>query len=269
MKRAIIFPIFLTIFSGLFAQTPQRIVSLAPSLTKSLYYLDAADLVTGHTTYCHIAKDDDKEIVASAVSVNIEKVITLRPDLVLATTITNPETIEILKRAGIRTEVFPTARSFEELCEQFAQLGAMVGRKEVAEEVLFETRQIVEETRQAFKDQESLKFFFQIGARPLFSVLDNTFMDDYITFAGGRNIASGLSTGTLSREFVLVNNPDVIIIATMGIVGEEEMQIWEKYPTLSAVKSGRVFFVESDMACTPNPPDFAKTMQIIRQKLIK
>ncbi|ASB49574.1 ABC transporter substrate-binding protein [Alkalitalea saponilacus] len=269
MKKTTILSIFVLIFSGLLAQTPQRIVSLAPSLTKSLYYLEAADLVIGHTTYCHIAKDDDKEIVASAVSVNVEKVVTLRPDLVLATTITNPETIEIIKRAGIRTEIFPTASSFDEICEQFAQLGEMIGKSDVAEKVISESRQIVEETRQAFKGHESLKFFFQIGARPLFSVLDNTFMDDYITYSGGRNIASGLNTGTLSREFVLVNNPDVIIIATMGIVGEEEMQIWEKYPTLSAVKSGRVFFVESDMACTPNPPDFAKTMQIIRQKLIE
>src|SRR5690554_1722786 len=91
------------------AQKPAvRIVSLAPSLTKSIYYMGAAGQLVGRTSYCFIADADDKEVVASAVSVNIEKVLTLKPDLVLATGITNPETIALLQRAGIRTKVFQT-----------------------------------------------------------------------------------------------------------------------------------------------------------------
>src|SRR5690554_7340835 len=82
------------------AQKPAaRIVSLAPSLTKSIYYMGAAGQLVGRTSYCFIADADDKEVVASAVSVNIEKVLTLKPDLVLATGITNPETIALLQRA--------------------------------------------------------------------------------------------------------------------------------------------------------------------------
>lgn len=247
--------------------SPTRIVSLAPSLTKSLYYLGAEEKLIGHTNYCFIANADNKQVVASAVKVNIEKVITLRPDLVLASTITDPETINLLKKAGIRTEVFPTPKSFHEICIQFEHLGAIVGKTEKASEIVADVRQKVDIIKATYTKEIKSDFFFQIGAKPLFTVLENTFMNDYITFSGGQNIAAGLKVGTLNREFVLMKNPDVIIIVNMGIVGDEEKKVWENYPQLSAVKNKKIFFIESDMASTPNPPDFLKTMEAIKSKL--
>ena len=109
--------------------------------------------------------------------------------------------------------------------------------------------------------------FRSIGANPLFTVLENTFMDDFITFFGGRNIATGLRRGTLNREFVLQSNPDVIIIMEMGIAGEQEKKIWENYPFLNAVKNNRIFFIDADIASSANPPDFLKTLEAIAKHL--
>lgn len=246
---------------------PMRIVSLAPSLTKSIYYLGGADQLVGRTSYCHIAEKDNKEVVATAISVNVEKVITLKPDLVVASAITNPETLEIIRRAGIPTKVITTAPNFDVLCTQFMELGDLIGRSATADSIVQHTRREVEQIKRSYDQKAPQKFFFQIGAKPLFTVLDNTFMADYITFSGGENISSGLTKGTLNREFVLVKNPDVIIIVNMGIVGEEEKETWELYPHLNAVKNNKVFFIESDMASTPNPPDFLKTMKAIQKAL--
>jgi len=221
----------------------------------------------GHTNYCHIALDDNKEIVASAVTVNLEKVITLRPDLVVTTAMTNPETIEMLRRAGIKTEVFQTPRSFEEICMQFETLGHITGTSETAGAIIKEVTRRVNEIKASHHYNTAPAFFFQIGSKPLFTVLENTFMDDYITFSGGKNIADGFTRGTINREFVLMKNPDVIIIVNMGISGEEEKKIWESYPFLNAVKNKKIFFVESDMASTPNPPDFLSTLESIRKRL--
>ncbi len=248
-------------------KAPQRIVSLAPSLTKSIYYLGGEDQLVGRTSFCHIAEKDNKEVVATAISVNVEKVITLKPDLVVASAMTNPETLEIIRRAGIPTEVISTAPNFEVLCTQFQELGDLIGRSATADSIVQHTRREVDLIKQSYQNQPRQKFFFQIGAKPLFTVLDNTFMADYITFSGGENIASGLTKGTLNREFVLVKNPDVIIIVNMGIVGEEEKKTWELYPHLKAVKNDKVFFIESDMASTPNPPDFLNTMKAIQKAL--
>lgn len=246
---------------------PRRIVSLAPSLTKSIYYLGAANQLVGCTSYCYMAEKDNKEVVATAISVNIEKVITLKPDLVVASAITNPETLELIRRAGIPTKVISTPQNFQILCTQFLELGALIGRSAAADSIVQHTKREVARIKQSYQNQTPKQFFFQIGAKPLFTVLDNTFMADYITFSGGKNIASGLTKGTLNREFVLVKNPDVIIIVNMGIVGEEEKKTWELYPHLNAVKNNKVFFIESDMASTPNPPDFLNTMKAIQKAL--
>ena len=262
------FLLLLLISASCLAQTvPARIISLAPSLTKSLYYLGAEDLIVGHTNYCHIAKDDNKEIVASAISVNLEKVIALGPDLVVTTAMTNPETIEMFRRAGIETKVFQTPLSFDEICMQFAILGNITGTSKTASKIIKDVTKRVNEIKVSHNYNTTPAFFFQIGSKPLFTVLENTFMDDYITFSGGKNIAAGFTRGTINREFVLMKNPDVIIIVNMGIIGEEEKKIWESYPFLNAVKNQKIFFVESDMASTPNPPDFLSTLESIRKQL--
>ena len=259
---------FLFVFAiSLIAQTPKRIVSLAPSLTKSLYYLGAADALVGHTIYCNIAKDDGKEIVASAIQVNVEKVITLQPDLVLVHSITRSQTIDLLKKAGLRVEIFNTPRSYDEVCSQFVELGKIVGKEEVAQSIVDETTQQVDSIRNTYKKEPLRKMLLQIGAKPLFTVLDNTYMADFITFSGGVNISTGLTSGTITREFVLTKNPYVIIVVDMGIAGEDEIKVWQSYPDLSAVKKEKIFFIESDMASTPNPPDFLMTMRALRENL--
>lgn len=249
------------------AAMPARIISLAPSLTRSIYYLGAEESLIGHTTFCHIAAGSNKEVVASAVTVNVEKVITLQPDLAVTTAMTNPETIEMIRKAGIRTEVFETPVSFDAICTQFERLGRLTGKAATARAINQEVREKVDAIKATHRYKTPPSFFFQIGASPLFTVLENTFMNDYITFSGGRNIAAGFRRGTISREYVLTSNPDVIIIVNMGITGDEEKKIWERYPFLNAVRNQRIFFIESDMASTPNPPDFLKTLQAIRENL--
>jgi len=125
-----------------FAQTPyKRIVSLAPSLTQSLYYLDAQDNLVGCTSYCMAAKEDKKEIVASAVKANLEKVIALKADLVLVSGFTDPQDIETLRKFGIKVEVFQSPKSFQEICGQFIRLGKLIGKEERARRIVLESEQ--------------------------------------------------------------------------------------------------------------------------------
>lgn len=254
-------------FLGFGRSEPQRIVSLAPSITRSLFYLGAEDRLVGVTSFCHIAHNSGATIVGSAMTVNLEKIITLRPNLVLTTAMTNPETIQMLNNAGITTKVLQTPRSFNEVCDQFEYLGRLVGRGAQASEINSKTKKRVAEIQRSNRYNSRPDFFFQIGANPLFTVLENTFMDDFITFFGGRNIATGLRRGTLNREFVLQSNPDVIIIMEMGIAGEQEKKIWENYPFLNAVKNNRIFFIDADIASSANPPDFLKTLEAIAKHL--
>ncbi len=264
MNKKRLFPLLLLLMLsvGLYAQKHyKRIVSLAPSLTESIYYLDAQAKLIGCTSYCTSAKADNKEIVASAVKPNIEKIVKLKPDLVLVSGLTDPKDIATLKKFGIAVEIFQTPKSFDEICSQFVAMGVLVGKEQYAQKVVKENKEKVDKIKKQLKWNFTPKMFFQIGADPIFAVLSNTFMDDYITLLGGKNIAASLKHGTVGREFVMTQNPDYIFIATMGIVGEDEKIVWSKYSNLSAAKNNRIFIIPSEIACQPTPITFVKTME--------
>jgi len=253
-----------------FAQTPyKRIVSLAPSLTQSLYYLDAQDNLVGCTSYCMAAKEDKKEIVASAVKANLEKVIALKADLVLVSGFTDPQDIETLRKFGIKVEVFQSPKSFQEICGQFIRLGKLIGKEERARRIVLESEQKIKNISSRIKWEKKPRMFFQIGANPLFSVLPNTFMDDYMNFLGAENIAKTLKRGSVSREFVIAQNPDYIFIVTMGIVGKEEKDTWGRYSQLMASRKKQIHIIESDIACQPTPITFAQTMEVLEKIIDK
>ena len=240
-----------------------RIVSLAPSVTTNIYFLEAQKKLVGCTSYCVQAVANHKEIVASAVKVNIEKVVSLKPDIVISTTMTDPETVEMLRRFNIEVELFPTAKSFGELCSQTIRLGKLIGAEEKAGEIVTQCKAKVKTLSAMNPGKNKSRIFFQIGAKPLFTVIPDTYMNDFITLAGGTNIVSNTKTGIIGRESVVASNPDVIFIATMGIVGDEEKRVWESYAGLNATKNKKIFIIDSEEACTPTPVTFVHTLENI------
>ncbi len=254
---------------GVFAQIPQRIISLAPSLTKELVLLGLEDRIIGITNYCFIPNKENYQIVASAVDVNLEKVITLKPDLVLATSLSKPESLEILKNAGVRVEYLKLPTSFAEINSQFIDIGKMCGVEKEAQTIIEKQEEIVEQLMDQVEDDYSPRIFFEIGTNPLWCVIPHTFMNDFISMAGAQNIAHDLDNGAISRESVLIRDPEVIIVATMGNVGQEEVQLWHNYSHISAVKNNQILVVDSDLACSPTPVHFVETLRTIIHFLYK
>jgi len=199
-KKLITVVFLLLLTQVIIGQEYKRIVSLAPSLTQSIYHLNSQDKLIGCTSYCEVAKDDNKEIVASAIKVNLEALLKLNPDLVIATTITNPETIEYIQKFGIKTEIFPTPKTFSEVCDEFKRIGKLTGKEGLALAITRNTEKIVDSLKNIVDIKNQPKVFFQIGANPIFTVLPNTFMDDYINFIGGKNISSDLNKGTITEN---------------------------------------------------------------------
>lgn len=139
----------------------------------------------------------------------------------------------------------------------------LTGKADKANTLVEESKQTVQKIANKNNRPAGTKIFFQVGANPLFAVTPNTFMDDYITLLGAENIAKGLTQGSVTREFVIANNPDYIFIATMGTVGEEELKLWNKYASLTASRKKQIFIIDSDIACQPSPITFAQTMEIM------
>ena len=239
-----------------FSQPYNRIISLSRVITQDIYLLGANDKLVGCTSYCDMALKDNKEMVATAIDVNIEKVMLLKPDLVITTTLTKQETIETLKKVGIKVIAFPVTKSYKDICDNFLQIADFTGKKQLAEQIIKKQEVRLDSLRSTIPKNQKPKIFLEIGTKPIFTVIPNTFMNDYITFIGGINIASDLTRGTITRESVLLRNPDVIIIVTMGILGEEEKSNWSANNDLNATKNKKIFIIDSDKACSPTPVTF-------------
>ncbi|MFH1507560.1 MAG: ABC transporter substrate-binding protein [Candidatus Omnitrophota bacterium] len=243
---------------------PSRIISFGPALTEGLYLLGAQDKLVGCTIYCQKPPEvKNKEKVGTAIEVNLEKIVSLKPDLVLAISLTSPKVKEKLKNLGIKAITFSTPKDFNDICKHFLELGKLVGKVKEAEKIVKSAENKADSIKEKVKNLHHPKVLIQVGARPLFVANGDYFVNDYIEFAGGINIAKGAREGIYSREQALKANPDVIIIVTMGIVGEEEREIWEKYKTLNATKNDRIFIVDSYKFCNPTPVSFVETLEEI------
>lgn len=245
-----------------------RIVSLAPSITKELESLNMTENIVGATSYCDISKKNKELIVGTATEVNIEKILLLNPDIVIALGLTKQTTINTLKNNGIAVHFIKKIQSFDDICNQAIELGKLVGKADLALSIVNRSRQKVDSMQSLIPSRHNkLKVFFQIGAKPIFTVIPNTFMNDYIIFSGCENLAADMKRGTITRESVLRRNPDVIFIVTMGIVGGEEVKTWESYTELNAVKRKKIFIIDSNIACTPTVLSFTETLEQIIKKI--
>ncbi|MBU1044806.1 MAG: ABC transporter substrate-binding protein [Candidatus Omnitrophica bacterium] len=243
---------------------PQRIVSLGSYLTEGLFLLGVGDDIVGVTTYCNRPEQAKlKEKAGSIVEVNIEKVLSLKPDLILTTPLTNAKAKSKLKQMGLNVVDFEQVKDFSQICEQFIKLGKTVNKSDKAKQIVEQAQVKVKALQQSISDKPLQKVFVQVGTKPLFTMNNEFFVNDMIKLAGGINIAENAPTGIYSREKVVELNPDIIIIASMGIAAEDEKQIWNRYTTITAVKNKRIYCIDPDIICNPIPDNFVSTLKMI------
>jgi len=260
-KRVFILTTLLVVQMIVQAQQAKRIVSLVPWVTKSLYLMGEQSRLVGCTSFCPVEASDHIPVVANAMSVNIEKTFTLKPDVVIASSLNKPETIENLKKLGIKVVMQPYPQSFDEICTYFVQIGDLVGQGAKARQIVDQQKVRLAKLKAGIPSGKIPNVFIQIGAKPLFCAVPGTFMEDFIRFSGGKNIASELTLGSVTREYVLKQNPDVIFIVTMGIVAQEEKDTWLSYQSLSASKSKKIFILDADKTCSPTPILFVDALE--------
>lgn len=263
LNKGIVIVLVLFLCFSAYAQDnyPKRIISLSPKVTEELYLLGVEDRLIGCTVYCQNPPEaEQKEKVGTVIEFNLEKVVALEPDLVIATSLAKPEAKEKLKKLGIRVITFPAANSFDHMCDQFLELGRIVGKEKKAKDFVTKAKDKTAVIGRKVGSLPKPKVFAQIGAKPLFAATRDYFVNDFIEFAGGLNIARDLNSGLYSREEVLKANPDVILVVTMGIAGEQEKKIWEKYDCLKAVKNRRIHILDSRKLCSPTPVSFVDTL---------
>jgi iron complex transport system substrate-binding protein len=242
--------------------TPKRIISLAPSITEALYLLDVEKSIVGVTSYCKYPKQaQQKEKIGTILTPNIEKIYSLKPDLVLATKeINRPNSILKLQELGLNVVVFDARKDFNDICNQFLQLGKILGKERKAKKIIDDAKKQLTKIQKRIANLPKVRVFWEVGAKPLVSVAKGTFADEIISLAGGINIAknSKVKYPRYSLEEVIKQDPEVIILVEMGDVTKEEINTWQKFKNMQAVKNNRIHIIEAHNVCAPTPITFVK-----------
>ena len=239
-------------------KAPTRIIPLAPSLTEIVYFLGLGEHVVGVTEFSYYPSEaTTKPKVGSYVNLNVERIISLSPELAIGTKDGNqPGVIELLEQAGIQVFIV-NPRNVKDVIETISQIGRVCGVSEKAGLVSNQLNQRLERVQSAVAGKDRPLVFLQINLRPIMTVNRNTFHHDLITLAGGRNLAQDepITYPRISREEVIRRQPDVIIISSMDRGGgfEEARQEWLQWTSIPAVKTNRVHLINSDLTDRPSP----------------
>ncbi len=237
----------------------ERVVSLAPSITESMFCIDQGHKLVGVTKYSDYP-EQAKNIpsVGSYINLNAERIVSLQPDLCLATKDGNPyQTIQQLERAGIPVFALDP-RDLPAIMYTIEKLGQLLGAVERAEQVAAGMRQELNELQDIVSRADTKpRVFFQIGISPIVSVGKDTFIHELITLAGGVNIAAAdIQYPRYSREDVLIFNPDIILINSMSNEQEliqAEITNWRDFPRIDAVRTGRIYPLDAALFNRPTP----------------
>lgn len=274
MKRLLIFLFTLLWFSPSFAQThtfkdevgrevtfpfpPKKIVSLAPNITEILFGLGLDEEVVGVSIHCNYPERAKRKVrVGSYISLDYEKIIFLKPDLIIATGAGNTkDMVERLESFGFPTYViFP--KNFNDILKSIHHLGQVVNREKEALALIEGMRQRKQKVVEQVKGLPRPRVFLQVGEAPIVSVGKGSFAHDLILLAGGENIA-GSENGAYPRlgmEEILRRAPEVILISSMNPKGDYSrvIQEWSRWKMIPAIKNGRIHLIDSDLIDRPSP----------------
>lgn len=236
----------------------RRVVSLAPSLTEILFALGAGDLTVGVTDFCdYPPAAAAKAKVGTVLAPNPEVVLTLRPDLVLATTEGNrQETVLVLERLGLPVFVV-RPEGLEGIYASIRAVGRLLGRPTRARALVEVMGSRVRWVAGQVGRRPRVRVLYVLWPDPLITAGRGSIIDALLPLAGGENVAGGMALRypRLGLEGVLRADPEVILLAGMGArpLRPEAVPGWEGWQVLRAVRAGRVRSVDGDLLHRPGP----------------
>jgi iron complex transport system substrate-binding protein len=246
------------------AQTPHRIISLAPSITEDLFALGLGGKVVGDTTYDNYppaAVNITK--VGGFSSPSIEKIVSLNPDVVFASSLENNTLLSTLSGYGIPTVVLnPT--SLTGILNDLSLIGKVSGSAGNSSALVANLTQKM--TANSISVTSHPRVLYLVWYNPIMSAGADTFEGDIIAHAGGINVAQLANVsgyGTMSKESIVALNPSVIIAnSAMNSTAVQQVKSDPALATVDAVKNGKIYILDSDIISRPGPRAFDALEQI-------
>jgi iron complex transport system substrate-binding protein len=240
---------------------PRRIVSMAPSITEVVFELGLGDRVVGVSDFCDYPPEArNKPKIGGVVNPNMEAVVALDPDLVMALpNVTHESMFRTLRQLGIKVLTLPND-TIEDLFNTIRAISEETSTQQAGAKLTDRLHAKFSEVSERVKDRPRRKVMFVVGVDPLFVAGGGTFIDELITVGGGTNIA-GESLSKYPRlgvEQVVAREPEVILYTSLNfeLTPEQEVKakaLWSAYPSIPAVREGRIYGLVADYVTLAGP----------------
>lgn len=233
-----------------------RIISLAPHATELLFAAGAGNRLVGVVKYSDYPAAALKlPLVGSYNSLDIETIVALKPDIIIAwESGNNAGNIEILKKLGIPI-FFSEPQRITDIPDTIEKLGRLANTETQASKTASQFRERYAALGKRFHNRPPVKVFYQIWNSPLMTINSKQIISDVVRQCGGTNLFANLKalTPSLNLEAVLQADPQAIIASGMGNVRPVWLDEWRSWPSLDAVQHDNLYFVPSDIINRPTP----------------
>jgi len=228
----------------------KRIVTLAPHEAESLYVVGAGDKLVGTVDYSDFPPEAKKVPRVGGYSrIDLEAVVALKPDLVLAWESGNDMTqVDKLKALGLTVYV-SQPNTIDNIAKQLERLGQLAGSEAIANATGERFRKRLDGLRTANAGKPKVRVFYQIWKTPLMTVGGPQIISDAIKICGGDNVFGHLKpmAPTVTVEAVLEADPEAIVATGMGDARPEWLHDWDPWTRMTAVKRNNLFHINPDI----------------------
>lgn len=234
----------------------RRIISLAPHITEILFAAGAGARIVGAVSYSDYPEQAARlPRVGSYNSLDIERVLALKPDLVVAWESGNSSLqLARLKALGL-TIYLSEPRAIEDIARDMERLGELAGVSSTARQAAAAFRRHLAQIEQRYSGRPVVSVFYEIWHQPLMTVNGQHLISQVIRLCGGRNVFADLAplAPVVDVEAVIRADPEAIIGSGMGEESPEWLNAWRRYPSLSAVRNDNLFFIPPDLVQRSGP----------------
>ena len=231
------------------AKPAQRIIALAPHAVENAFSAGAGEQLVGAVAFSNYPEAATKlPIVGGYKNLNIERIIELKPDLILAWGSGNSHnSYQRLKELGFTVYVNEPS-DLEDVVKSIRDIGVLSGNQETANQIADEYLTKLNSIKARYQDKQKLTTFYQVWNQPLRTINGKHVISDAMRICGGINIYHDEIplAPTINIESILEHNPSVIFASGMSDSKPEWLEDWKQWPSLQAVQQDNLFFVPPD-----------------------
>ena len=243
----------------------ERIISLAPSLTELVYAAGAGARLIGVVEYSdYPASASSLPVVGRFDGLDIERILELKPDLIVAWQSGNPKSsITQLKNLNLKVYV-AEPKNLSSIASHIEKLSVLTGTESRAQIAIQEFNSIYGELKRRYNNKSKVKIFYQLWDRPIITVGGNELINDIIELCGGENIFGDLPqlAPKIDQESVLIRNPKVIVASGSNTERPQWLDEWKLWPQLTAVAEENLYFIIPELLQRHTPRALLGTRQM-------